>query len=209
MRVVLPTGPARYCTGLRQVATVERHGTPLTYQGKVYSQLPLDGKNQAGWFANLLRPGVTPAMMGPLQAVGVRHLGQLVTVTGKHVISTTDLSNLYGAQIKRRHQKALIQISVALSGIFPPGATKISELRSDHQLPPECRALPAGLAMPSCPEGKTLAGTLDIRTLLTKARDPPASGPKQDVMVAWRLSKKTRQEQVHARYAKDEVPVAT
>ena len=171
----IPTGAARYCTGLRQLALMARNGILFTLNGAPFSETP-SSEATHGWLCALLRfPGVTAPMMSSLHALGVRHLGNLVNTNGTQVITPTDLANIYGDKVKHRHKVALNQISVALSGVSPdPDNPTPSKIRSTETLPVQCRTLPPDLCMPSRAGSRTLIGTMNIRTLFAR-RNPPSA----------------------------------
>ena len=170
----IPTGAARYCTGLRQLALMARNGLLFTINGAPFSETP-HSEAEHGWLCALLRfPGVTAPMMSSLHALGVRHLGNLVNTNGTQVITPTDLANIYGDKVKHRHKVALNQISVALSGVSPDPDNP-AKIRTTETLPAQCRTLPPDLCMPNRAGGRTLIGTMNIRTLF--ARQNPPSAP--------------------------------
>jgi ribonuclease HI len=221
----LPTGSARYCTNLRKLMVMERHDLQLTIDNHVFSCLPPQTKgpscppappgaqwskrfktatatstmadNPDGWFSCLLHhSGVTPAFMAPLLALGIRHVGQLVTASGTHLVSTLDLALLPGVnrKVTNRDKHALNRLSVAITGVYPsPSITLPSQMRTADPLPAKCRALPPHLAMPAT--HTTRFQTLDVRQYLSRVAAPPEEAaipkaPRIEVTKVKKLTKK-------------------
>ena len=91
----------RFYTGLRQLCIMEQHGVQLTKQGEVYEATPPRSpgitNQDDGKLATLLRSSlVSHALMNPLNRIGVKHMGELITDDGTHIITTADLARTYG-----------------------------------------------------------------------------------------------------------------
>jgi len=175
-------GEARFCTGLRQLAIMARHDIQLVVMGTPYDQTPPHQNTlysqDGGRLTALLRSqSVSPALMHPLQELGIQHVGELVTDAGTHLISTSDLQQAYGPAVKHKHKQALNKLSIALSQTLSqlePPVTLLSQVRTTAALPPEMRALPADLVQPQGnAHRRRAAGTKDIRELLTQNTAPP------------------------------------
>ena len=239
----LPTGLAKNCTCLRKLTIMERHdlnltvnGTPLTPHptpatGTTPSRMAEDDERDTdhssvehltrhpdGWFTRLLRhPGVSPAFMAPLLSLGIRHIGQLITANGTHIITPADLALLPGVQkVTNRHKQALNRLTVAVCGVLPyPEAKGPTELKTSDPLPIKCRTLPPGLSMPAA--HTTRQGTEDIKKYLSRI-PPPLVGdlalrarPPIPVQTVQKVSRKSLraslQNTTHKLYAREEVNV--
>ena len=196
----LATHSARYCTSLRKLQIMDRHGLQLTVNGQLYSPLPpactvtdVDeptvclwehypklaatkedslANHPNGWFARLARhPAISPSFMAPLLCLGIRHIGQLVTATGTHMISTCDLA-LSHRKVTKHQKQALNRLTVAICGVYPNGgANKPTEIKTAEALPLACRTLPPSLSQH--PSTVTREGTRDIKYYLSRVRIPP------------------------------------
>ena len=195
--------PGRVCSDslvfcLRKLMVMERHGLTLTTNGSTLASQPpppngghaQPAATQAyhtsheqltqhpnGWFTRLLRhPGVSPAFMAPLLALGIRHIGQLITASGTHIITSNDLALLPGVQkVSNRHKQALNRLTIALCGVPPPlGIKNPTNVKMIDPLPANCRTLPKNLSMPSTLT--TRQGTKSIRALLSQI-PPPLDDP--------------------------------
>ena len=141
----IATECTRYCTLLRQLTlvSVELNGN-LTFDGQEYP-LTLQGPSQTTlWnLAPLLRSKSVPmGILACLYDTGVRHLGQLVTAQGTHLITPPDLVRLFGSAVTSRHKVALNQLSCSISGQLPKGATSLLQVRSTQPLDLPLRAIP-------------------------------------------------------------------
>ena len=225
----LPTGSARYCTSLRKLQLMDRHnlqltvnerpldpiptpsgseGHPLTSQEDVAQILWNTGdaaKNKLvehpdGWFSRLLRhPEVTSSFMAPLLSIGIRHIGQLVTATGTHIISTSDLA--LGRQVNKHHKQALNRLTIAICKVYPPGITKPTQMRTSEPLPLQYRINPLTLTMPQAQPTQERLGMHDIRKYLSRVRVRDTTNPDHSpikVITTERTSRKTQKAQRQA-----------
>jgi hypothetical protein len=99
----------RFYTGLRQMCVMKSHGLQLTIKGEIYKESTLgEGDEMDERVATLLRSQRVPrSLMNPLHRVGVKHVGELITDKGTHLISTDDLTRTYGSKVTAREKKAL------------------------------------------------------------------------------------------------------
>jgi len=166
----LKTEEARYCTALRQLAILNQHKLDLMINGRPCSQTPPGSSPTCIWnLAHLLRANlVPPDILACLHELGVEHIGQLVTESGDHLITTADLARIYGAATTR-HKVALNQLSVVVSGKLPSGVESIPRIRSTQALPADLRALPSTLRLDPANPGPTTARTLGMRGLTAAA----------------------------------------
>ena len=237
----LPTGSSRHCTCLRKLTIMDRHGLELTVNGQVVSPYPstapmkgtaewgsrpsgrVNSTDQLalspdGWFVRLLRhPGVSPSFMAPLLSLGIRHIGQLVTANGTHLITSSDLALLPGVgKVTKNHKQALNRLTVAVCGVYPsPNITLPTQVKTSEPLPTACRTLPHGLSMPT--SNTTRQGTLDIRQYLSRVPAPrimdpaPVPAPPIAVNTTKRVSRKSlraaKQRATHALYSRASVKI--
>jgi exonuclease III len=173
----------RFYTGLRQLYIMEQHGVQLTRQGEAYEASPPRSPGTAnqddGKLAALLRSSlVSHALMNPLNRIGVKHMGELITDDGTHIITTADLARTYGTKVTAREKRALNQLSVTVSGRLPPKIKSISMVRTTESLDKHLRALPAGLVQPPRnPHTRRATGSHDIRDMFLRTlgqQAPPA-----------------------------------
>ena len=164
-----------------------------------------------GWFTRLLRhPGASPTFMAPLLSLGIRHIGQLVTATGTHMISATDLT-LWNRKVTKHQRQSLNRLTLAICGVYPnTTVTKPTEMKTSEPLPLMCRTLPPHLACPQVT--RTREGTDDIRQCLSKVRvTAPPQAPIPVIKVK-RTSRKsliaTMQASTHRLYDRSTIPIA-
>ena len=164
-----------------------------------------------GWFTRLLRhPGASPAFMAPLLSLGIRHIGQLITATGTHMISTIDLT-LGNKKVTKHQKQALNRLTLAICGVYPSNAmTRPTEMRTFEPLPIACRVLPSHLSHSQT--SRTREGTDDIRRCLSNVRvvAPPQHAPITVIKVK-RTSKKSliasMQTATHRLYDRTTIPI--
>jgi ribonuclease HI/exonuclease III len=205
----LSKGEARFCTTLRQLAIMNRHGIDLEIKGQIFNQLPPRPNTlysqDGGRLAALLRSQLaSPILMSPLHTLGVQHLGELVTDAGTHLITTDDLQGRYGSdKVKNGHKRALNQLSIGISGTLAkitnatPEVDEIRKYSSASPLPKDMRALPANLTLPASNHHiRRVAGTRDIRDLLTKMPSGTPHPPLPPDQLPVRYSKRTRMDRL-------------
>ena len=146
----LDDGAARYCTLLRQLTIMNRHGLTLTLDGCPYPACAPGTEGHQLWtLTALLRANLAPpSILARLYELGIKHIGQLVAANRTHLITTQDLTVLYGTKVTAQHKIALNQLSAAVSGQLPGGAKSIKGIRSTEALATRFRAIPTTLQQP-------------------------------------------------------------
>ena len=182
----LAEGSTRFCTSLRQLAVMARHGLSLWLprSAEPYAETPDGTNNNHLWgLTSLLRAElVGPGLLYPLHSLGVKHVGQLVNHDGTEIITTDDLGRLYGNNAGKRQKVALNRLSAAISGHLPPGITQVGKISGTQALPLLCRTIPAALRerlahdRPSGAHPRAVLGTYDIRALLEQPARPLVQG---------------------------------
>ena len=159
----LPHTATRYTSTLRQLLILHQAGIQLQKDDNDITATitPLITK-----LATLGEPDhqIPPTVLYPLHQLGIKDHTQLINQAGTHLITTTELQNLYGKAVKNCHMKALNRISIILSQQPPPGYTGNPAKYTKHgPIPSCCRKL----LHPQPPRETTTAGnTHDIKSLL-------------------------------------------
>ena len=159
----LPHTATRYTSTLRQLLILHKAGI----------QIQKDDKDITATITPLITKLATlgeqdhqipPTVLYPLHQLGIKDHTQLINQAGTHLITTTELQNLYGKAVKNCHMKALNRISIILSQQPPPGYTGNPAKYTKHgPIPSCCRKL----LHPQPPRETTTAGnTQDIKSLL-------------------------------------------
>lgn len=173
----------KFYTGLRQLCIMRQHGVYFTKRGEIYSDtLPEDTNTVSqsdARLATLLRSkSVDVSLMNPLNRAGVKHMGELITADGTHLISIAYLERTYGSKITAREKRALNQFSVSISGVFPPKISTMGRVRSTQPLDRRYRALPPEYVQsPHNSHTRRATGSRDIRDLFTQ---PPIPTTRTD-----------------------------
>jgi hypothetical protein len=218
----MEAGEARFCTLLRQLAIMNRHEIKLTIantkeETQVYSQQSDNASSlytqDEGRLSALLRADPAgPQLMQPLHELGIHHMGELVSNSGTHMISSTDLQNMHGSRVKPCHKVALNQLTIAICRRETPEAPKAA--RTTQPLPLVQRELPPELKQPyGNPQLRRTAGTKDIQDLLTQTTTTtPATRatkntpePHQTEIRSRKLTVTARQHATHKRMARSGV----
>ncbi len=77
---------------------------------------------------------IPPKVLYPLHQLGITNHTQLVCQKGTHIISCLDLQNLHGTTVKDCHIRALIRVSLLISGHMPDGFTQTGPAHTHQNL---------------------------------------------------------------------------
>lgn len=183
-------GASCFYITLKQLAVAQSQGITVTEQGAPYTPA-LNTLLQA---LHAVRDGVDSAPPLPLQYVhpltelGLDLQALVDKNTGRHLISSAELPNLFAKKslVKHRHKLALNRLSLALSAPYrdqqppelnPPKYPHTQPLAADLRQIPDTPAF-AGLIPTACVPNPALAPTLT--QFSTQGERPPAADNESD-----------------------------